>query len=187
MSGGPRNDPPQALLVIDTQRGAFDPALVGDWAMPDGDALIAACQGAVAWARGQGAAVIWIQHHEADGPMNGEGFAIDPRLAPAAGEPRILKTEPSSFSNAALAPLLAGKGRVLLAGLQSDGCVRATALAGQAAGFPVAVIADAHHTWPSEGRTATQVRDAVNAELAAAGIPLLSLAALPLAEPRPAP
>ena len=40
-----------ALLVIDTQRGAFDASLVGEWAMPDGDALIAACQRALAWAR----------------------------------------------------------------------------------------------------------------------------------------
>lgn len=167
-----------ALLVIDTQRGAFDASLVGEWAMPDGDVLIAACQQAVAWARASGAAVIWVQHHEADGPMNGEGFAIDPRLAPLPSEPRILKTEPSSFSNTALAPLLAGKTRVLLAGLQSDCCVRATALAGQAAVVPVAVIADAHHTWPSEGRSATQVRDAINTELAAAGIPLVQLADL---------
>lgn len=167
-----------ALLVIDTQRGAFDPTLVGEWAMPDGDALIAACQRAVAWARRTGTPVIWVQHHEVGGPMSGEGFAIDPRLAPAADEPRILKTEPSSFSNTALAPLLAGKRRVLLAGLQSDCCVRATALAGQAAGAPVAVIADAHHTWPSEGRSAAEVRDAINTELAAAGIPLLTLADL---------
>ncbi|MFN4116936.1 MAG: cysteine hydrolase family protein [Inhella sp.] len=167
-----------ALLVIDTQRGAFDAGLVGEWAMPNGDALIAACKQAVAWARRTGAAVIWVQHHEADGPMNGDGFAIDPRLAPAASEPRILKTEPSSFSNTALTPLLAGKSRVLLAGLQSDCCVRATALAGQAAGVPVAVIADAHQTWPSDGRSASQVRDAINTELAAAGIPLLQLADL---------
>ena len=49
-----------ALLVIDTQRGAFAASLVGEWAMPDGDALIAACQQAVAWARRTGAAVIWV-------------------------------------------------------------------------------------------------------------------------------
>lgn len=169
---------PDALLVIDTQRGAFDASLVGDWAMPDGDTLIAACQQAVAWARRTGAAVIWVQHHEADGPMKGDGFAIDPRLQPLPSEPRILKSEPSSFSNTALAPLLAGKRRVLLAGLQSDCCVRATALAGHAAGQPVTVIADAHHTWPSEGRSANEVRDAINTELAAAGIPLLTLADL---------
>jgi nicotinamidase-related amidase len=163
-----------ALLVIDVQRAAF----VGEWAMPDGDALISACQQAIAWARAKGHAVIWVQHHEPGGAFDGAGFAIEPRLEPAGNEARILKTEPSSFTNAALAQLLAGKQRVLLTGLQSDCCVRATALAGQAAGFPVAVIADAHHTWPCEGRTAPQVRDTINTELAAAGIPLPLLADL---------
>lgn len=160
-----------SLLIIDVQRAAF----VGELAMPDGDALVAACQRAIAWARRHGHAVIWVQHHEPGGAFDGTGFAIEDRLGPSPQEPRILKTEPSSFSNAALAPLLAGKRQVLLAGLQSDCCVRATALAGQQLGLPVAVIADAHHTWPSDGRTAPQIRDAINAELGAAGISLTSL------------
>jgi nicotinamidase-related amidase len=68
---------------------------------------------------------------------------------------------------------------VLLTGLQSDCCVRATALAGHAAGLPVAVIADAHHTWPNDdGRSAAAVRDAINTEMAAAGIPLSTLDSL---------
>ena len=163
-----------ALLVIDVQRAAF----LGELAMPDGDTLVAACQRAIGWARGHGHAVIWVQHHEPGGPFDGHGFAIEDRLAPAADEPRILKTEPSSFSNAALQPLLAGKRRVLLTGLQSDCCVRATALAGHALGLPVQVVADAHHTWPSEGRSAPALRDAINAELAAAGIPLTTLDSL---------
>jgi nicotinamidase-related amidase len=162
------------LLVIDVQQAAF----TGEWAMPDGHSLIAACQRAIAWARAQGHAVLWVQHHEPGGAFDGAGFAIEPRLQPAGSEPRILKTEPSSFTNAALAQLLAGKERVLLCGLQSDCCVRATALAGQQLGLPITVIADAHHTWPSEGRTATQIRDAINTELAAAGIPLTQLANL---------
>lgn len=164
-----------SLIVIDVQRAAFS----GQWPMPDGEELISACQRALRWARAQGHAVIWVQHHEPGGPFDGEGFAIEPRLEPAANEARILKTEPSSFTNAALAPLLAGKQRVLLAGLQSDCCVRATALAGQQLGLPIAVIADAHHTWPNEdGRSAATVREAINTELATAGIPLAKLDAL---------
>lgn len=157
-----------ALVVIDTQVGAF----TGEWAMPEGDALIAACQAAVAEARRLGHKVLWVQHHEPGGAMDGAGFAIDPRLAPAGNEPRVVKTEPDAFSNAALAALLQGEDRILLCGLQSDCCVRATALGGQALGLPVAVLAHAHHTWPSEGRSATEVRDAINTELHAAGVPL---------------
>lgn len=161
-----------ALVVIDTQVGAF----TGAWPMPDGDALIAACRSAVAHARARGWPVLWVLHHEVGGPMDGAGFAIDPRLAPTADEPRILKTEPDAFSNAALAALLRGQDRILLAGLQSDCCVRATALGGLQRGLPVAVLAGAHHSWPSEGRSATEVRDAVNEELRAAGVPVLDAA-----------
>jgi nicotinamidase-related amidase len=173
---------PSALVVIDVQRGAFS----GDWPMPDGDALVAACRRAVAHARAAGWTLLWVQHHEPGGPMDGTGFAIDPRLDPAPGEARIVKTEPDAFSNAALGALLGGCSRVLLAGLQSDCCVRATALGGRQRALPVEVIADAHHTWASEGRSALAIRDAVNAELAAAGIPTPRLDTLdPHAAPAP--
>ena len=163
-----------ALLVIDMQVGAFE----GTWAMPDGPSLIDACQRAVTWARDRAAAVIWVQHHEPEGPMSGAGFAIDPRLSPQADEPRVLKMEPDAFSNAALAPLLAGKARVLVVGLQSEVCVRATALGGLAVGFAMTLVAESHHTWPAGDRTAAQVRDGVNTELSQAGVPLVSLADL---------
>jgi nicotinamidase-related amidase len=164
----------EVLLVVDTQRGAFE----GEWAMPQGDALVAACQRAIAWARRRGTRVVWVQHHEVGGPMSGAGFEIDPRLAPRPDEPRILKTEPNALSNTALAPLLQGAARVWVVGLQSDCCVQATALAAHQAGWPVTVVADAHHTWPNAGRSAETVRDAVNADLAAAGVPLTTLAEL---------
>lgn len=161
-----------ALVIIDTQVGAF----TGEWAMPDGDELIAACQRAITHARTQGWPVLWVQHHEVDGPMDGAGFAIDPRLAPAADEPRIVKVEADAFSNPALARLLAGHERILLAGLQSELCLQATALGGQRRGFPVTVLTDAHHTWPQDAITAVAVRDRVNHELREAGIPQMTLA-----------
>lgn len=161
-----------ALVVIDTQVGAF----TGEWAMPDGDELIAACQRAIAHARAQGWPVLWVQHHEPAGAMDGAGFAIDPRLEPAADEARVLKVEADAFSNAALAQLLAGRDRILLTGLQSDCCVQATALGGQRRGLPVMLVADAHHTWPQKDLSAADVRRQVNQQLKEAGIPLTTLA-----------
>ncbi len=161
-----------ALVIIDTQVGAF----TGEWAMPDGDELIAACQRAVAHARAQGWPVLWVQHHEPAGTMDGAGFAIDPRLAPAPDEARIVKVEADAFSNAVLAQVLAGHDRILLAGLQSDCCVQATALGGQRRRLPVSVLADAHHTWPQKDASAAAVRDRVNHELREAGISQTTLA-----------
>ncbi|MBW8844958.1 MAG: isochorismatase family protein [Burkholderiales bacterium] len=161
-----------ALVIIDTQVGAF----TGEWAMPDGDALVATCRRAVAHARAQGWTVLWVQHHEPAGAMDGAGFAIDPRLEPADGEARIVKVEADAFSNAALAQLLSGHDRILLAGLQSDCCVQATAAGGKRRGLPVTLVGDAHHTWPQKDLSAIEVRDQVNRQLAEAGVPLTTLA-----------
>lgn len=160
-----------ALVVIDTQVGAF----TGEWPMPDGDELIAACQRVVTHARAQRWTVLWVQHHEPEGAMDGAGFAIDPRLAPAADEARVVKVEADAFSNAALAQLLSGHERILLVGLQSDCCVQATAQGGHQRGLPVTLVADAHHTWPQQGVAAAAIRDRVNDDLREAGVPLTTL------------
>lgn len=168
------------LLIVDVQAAAFQPH-PGLEPMPDGERLIDACQRLVRRARARGDQVIWIQHDGGAGDpfaLDAPGHAIDPRLDPAPQDARVLKRERSAFSNPALEPLLAGSAQVLVAGLQSECCVRSTLLAGQALGLPMALVQDAHQSWPSEGREAEGWREAVNAEMQAAGIPLHRLAEL---------
>ncbi|MBH9579437.1 cysteine hydrolase family protein [Inhella proteolytica] len=170
----------RALLLIDLQRGAFDGERCDP--MPDGDPLVAACLRLLEAARRRGEPVIWIQHaeEEPEAPLHPQcpGFEIDPRLDPAPHEPRIVKSAPSAFSNPLLSETLERLGvtQLVLAGLQSELCVQATAAAALQRGLPTSLIRDAHHTWPRAGHSATEVRKQVNEELEDAGVTLLSAA-----------
>ena len=167
-----------ALLMIDLQCGAFDGLRCDP--MPDGEPLLANCRLLLDAARRRGQPVIWVQHAEdpLEAPMyrDGPGFALDPRLDPAADEPRIIKTEPSAFSQPALLAALQALGtqQVVLAGLQSEVCVTATATAALALGLSVTVVRDGHHTWPHAGHSATEVRKRVNEDLEDAGAKMIS-------------
>ena len=167
----------RALLLIDLQSGAFDGRLCDP--MPDGDPLVATCQQLLAGARRRGEPVIWIQHAEAqsDAPMyrRGPGFAIDPRFAPTDEEVRIVKSEADAFEGTKLQATLSklGVDTLVIAGLQSELCVQATAEAGLRLGYRTSLIRDGHHTWPKAGHSATEVRKRVNETLEDAGVTLL--------------
>ena len=164
-----------ALLVIDVQCGAFDGRLCPP--MPDGDALVQACRRAVDWARQRGVPVLWIQHSEPGGPMDGPGFDIDLRLTPRTDEARFTKTVPNALEVPSLVQALAqcGVSQPILVGLQSDCCIEGTAQGALALGLQPWVVRDAHHTWPDRGLSAEALRDQISAQLAQAGAALISL------------
>jgi len=66
-------------------------------------------------------------------------------LAPGAGEPVVAKQHASSFAGTSLAATLRARGvdTVVVAGVSTSGCVRATATDALAAGFRPIVVADA--------------------------------------------
>lgn len=167
-----------ALLVIDVQCGAFDGRLCAP--MPAGDQLVEACQRALHWARQHRVPVLWVQHSEPGGPMDGPGFEIDPRLDPTAQEPRFTKTTPDALEVPDLVEALS-QGKIqhpILMGLQSDCCIEATALGALRRGHQPWLVTDGHHTWPDRGLSAEAIRDQVSARLAEAGAALLPLRTL---------
>jgi nicotinamidase-related amidase len=74
-----------------------------------------------------------------------EAVAVDPRLTPRADEPLIEKRYASSFFGTDLAARLqaAGCDSLVVTGLTTSGCVRATVVDGLQHDFPVFVPADA--------------------------------------------
>ncbi len=76
---------------------------------------------------------------------NSHWTAIDERLAPQAGEVVISKHHPSAFFGTDLAVQLrsAGVDSLVVTGLTTSGCVRASAVDGLQYDFPVFVVADA--------------------------------------------
>jgi nicotinamidase-related amidase len=91
---------------------------------------------------------------------------------PADGELVVRKDQPDTFaSNAGLAGTLREQGvrRVVVAGLQSEYCIQATARAARAAGFDVVLAAGAHATY-DDAAPAPEISAQIEQDLASDGV-----------------
>ncbi|GAA4963847.1 hypothetical protein GCM10023225_03870 [Kineococcus glutinatus] len=116
------NRPNTALLVVDAQRGVVART-------HERDTVVATIRGLVERARQHRVPVVWVQHSGEEVPRGGEAWRIVPELAPDGGEPVVHKSYGDSFEATDLEGVLArlGVGRLVVAGAQSDGCIRCTA------------------------------------------------------------
>ncbi|HSP36529.1 MAG TPA: isochorismatase family protein [Frankiaceae bacterium] len=149
-----------ALLVIDLVRAYTDPA--GPFGLPEPGPAVAATQALVDAARGHGHLVVWTVVRYVPGLADGglfvrkvpalACFAVDApggwgelTLHPDPGEPVLVKQYASAFFGTALAPMLlaAGVDTVVVAGVSTSGCVRATAMDAVNSGFRPQVVRQA--------------------------------------------
>lgn len=130
-----------ALVVVDVQVGV----MANSW---DAPRVIANVARTVERARKGGAPVIWVQHESDELPRNSSSWQLVPELVPLAGDVRIYKRFPSSFEETMLEAALAelGATRIVLAGAQSNWCIRATAYAALDRGYDLTLVKDAHTT-----------------------------------------
>jgi len=147
-----------ALLVIDVQNGMFEEPEP----MHDGPGLLERIESLIGKAKASDAPVIYVQHNEDEGyPLatGSTGWGIHPRIAPTAGEPTIQKHVPDAFQNTDLQEVLTrlGVGRLVMAGLQTDMCIAATAKGAHDRGYEVAVVKDGHSTWGQGGESGLQI------------------------------
>jgi nicotinamidase-related amidase len=133
--------PNTALLVIDAQN-----AILATTA--GRDSVVANIGGLIGKARAEGAPVIWIQHSDDGLPPRSEGWQLVPELPRQDGDPLVHKTYGDSFEATDLAEILAGReaGRLVVAGAQSDACIRATIHGAFVRGYDVTLVSDAHTT-----------------------------------------
>jgi ribosomal protein S18 acetylase RimI-like enzyme/isochorismate hydrolase len=133
--------PNAALLVIDAQNGVLA-------ATADRDSVLANIGVLVARARSEGAPVIWVQHADDGLPHGSDGWQLVPEVSPLDGEPVVHKAYGDSFEGTDLEELLASRavGRLVVAGAQSDACVRATIHGAFTRGYDVTLVSDAHTT-----------------------------------------
>jgi maleamate amidohydrolase len=149
-----------AVVVIDLVRAYTDPA--GPFGLPDSGPAVAATAELVAAARAGGHPVAWTVVRYAPDLADGGLFVRKvPALAafaegapggwgeltlePAPGEPIVVKQYASAFFGTSLASTLHGAGvdTVVLAGVSTSGCVRATAMDALNSGFRPQVVRDA--------------------------------------------
>src|SRR5450755_723389 len=135
------NRPNTALLVIDVQNGVVGEAY-------ERDAVVANVGALVEKARQERVPVIWVQH-SAEGLARGsDEWRIVPELTPGDAEPLIEKNYGDSFEDTSLETVLAGlgAGRLVIAGAQTDACIRSTLHGAIARGYDAILVSDAHTT-----------------------------------------
>ena len=135
------NRPHTAVLVVDVQRDVVAEA-------HDRDAVVAAIGGLVDRARAAGTDVVWVQHSSEHLARDSEGWQLVPELSRQDAEPLVHKTYPDSFEETDLEDVLAarGVGRLVVAGAQTDECIRSTLHGALVRGYDVTLVGDAHTT-----------------------------------------
>lgn len=130
-----------ALVIIDLQRGVL--AEAGTW---DADGVVARSAELAVRARAAGVPVIWVQHDDAELVAGTPQWEFAPGLGRVETEPVIHKHYPDAFEDTALAETLEGAHHLVIAGAQTDACIRATVHGALVRGHDVTLAADAHTT-----------------------------------------
>lgn len=133
--------PQTALVVIDVQNGVVDGS-------PGRDEVVANVDALVTRARSVGAPVVWVQHSNDELVEGSDAWQYVPELSPAADEPLVAKLYGDSFEDTDLEDVLAerGVGHLVVAGAQTDACVRSTLHGAFTRGYDVTLVTDAHTT-----------------------------------------
>ncbi|MBA2952508.1 isochorismatase family protein [Nocardioides sp. MAH-18] len=134
--------PHTALTVIDVQNGIVAGA-------HERDRVVANIADLVERARTHGTPVVWVLHsHPEHLPRDSDAWQLVPELAIADGERVVHKTYADSFEETDLEDVLAalGAGRLVVAGAQTDECIRSTLHGALVRGYDATLVADAHTT-----------------------------------------
>ncbi len=133
--------PASALLVVDVQVGVVEEA-------HDRDAVVGRIAGLVERARAEQVPVVWVQHADDELARGSDAWQVVPELVPEPTEPRVDKAYGDAFEDTCLETVLAdlGIGRLVVAGAETDACIRSTLHGALVRGYDVTLVADAHTT-----------------------------------------
>jgi len=147
MSGS--NGRATALLVIDLQKSVL--AEQGTW---DPDGVVERTAGLVDRARSSAVPVVWVQHSSDELERGSAGWQLPDALAPAPGESVVHKRYGDAFEDTDLGDVLtrSGVGHLVVAGAQTDACIRASVHGALVRGYDVTLVSDCHTTgeFPAE-------------------------------------
>jgi nicotinamidase-related amidase len=133
--------PNTALVIVDVQNGVVGEAY-------ERDAVVANVAAAVDKARAAKVPVVWVQHSSDNLVIGSPEWEYVPELSRDASEALVPKTYPDSFDDTNLEDVLAAGqiGRIVVAGAQTDECIRSTIHSALTRGYDVTLIGDAHTT-----------------------------------------
>ncbi len=133
--------PNTALVVIDVQQGVVDGAYRRD-------AVVANISTLVNRARAEGVTIVWVQHSSEEMQQDSEAWEYVSELSRREPEPLVHKLYGDAFEGTDLEEVLAdsGVGRLIVAGAETDACIRSTIHGAFTRGYDVILVGDAHTT-----------------------------------------
>jgi nicotinamidase-related amidase len=163
-----------ALLLVDVQKNMLHPPDP----VPDASAVAAAIDRLLAGAREAGAVVIHVRNNGSPDDPDAQGTpGWELTNEVREGEHVVDKHECNSFDGTRLAELLPRDADLVLAGMQSEYCIRETALGARGLGYSVSLVRGAHTTYDDE-LPASETSRNVERELEAAGVSVVDPAAV---------
>lgn len=133
--------PNTAILVVDVQNSVLADAY-------ERDDVVANIARLVERARRARVPVVWVQDGGGNRSPGSDPWRIVPELDPTDDEPRVEKLYGDSFEDTSLEEVLAGLGvgRLVVAGAQTDACIRSTLHGAFVRGYDTTLVSDAHTT-----------------------------------------
>lgn len=163
-----------ALLVIDVQQGLFKKSTP----IYKAEALLQNINTLVDRAHSAGTPVIFIQHSNQRELIEGsDDWQLHADLHLLDTDIVTLKTHGNAFEETDLNDALEcrGVGRLVITGLVTHGCVRATCAGARELGYAVTLVKDAHSSFSKQ---AAQLIETWHGKLSAAGVELKSTSEL---------
>jgi nicotinamidase-related amidase len=156
------------LLIIDVQR-----ALLDELAPARRTELLGTLVPLLDRARSAGLPVVYVRHDGSPAELipGTHEWEIASEIAPRPGEPIVEKRFGDAFAQTTLTEVLAAleADHVIATGMQTDFCVNATIGGAVERGYRVTLVADAHATSPSNGKSEQQIREAMHENTRARG------------------
>lgn len=130
-----------ALLIVDVQVGVMAE-------VHDRDGVVSRISSLVERSRAEGVDVIWVQHGDSELVEGSTEWQLVDSLRPLPGEPIVRKSYNDAFEETNLESELATRGvsRLVVAGAQTEWCIRSTLHGAIARGYDVVLVGDAHTT-----------------------------------------
>jgi nicotinamidase-related amidase len=133
--------PNTALIVIDMQNGVVADAF-------QRDAVVANIRTLIDTARDEAVPIVWLQHSDERLERGSDDWQFVPELAREGSESVVPKSFSDAFEGSDLESVLAAArvGHLIVAGAQTDECIRSTIHGAMVRGYDVTLVGDAHTT-----------------------------------------
>jgi nicotinamidase-related amidase len=142
-----------ALLVIDVQVGLFEKSIL----IYNAEKLLENINHLIDLAHQASVPVFFIQHSsDTVLPMGTQGWCLHPQLQPTEEDYIIHKRHPSAFDGTTLKQELDSLQiqRLVVTGLVTHGCVRATCIGAHELGYSVILVEDGHSNYHRKAKQA---------------------------------